>query len=153
MAARQWIGRGMQRYWRLSRGLTMGAQGCVLDGADRVLLVRHSYRPGWHFPGGGVEKQEAVEQALARELLEEVGVSMTKRPVLFGIFAHHPVFPSDHIALYVIREWRQPEPPAPNREIAEHGFFAAEALPANVDRSTAARIVEILEGRQPPEIW
>ena len=153
MAQRPLIARGMQRYWRFSRGLTMGAQGCVIDGERRVLLVRHGYRPGWHFPGGGVELGETAEQALARELAEEAGVIVEGRPKLFGVFANHRLFPGDHVALYVVTNWRQSQPPKPNREIAETGFFGRSALPPNTHPSTLARIDEILEGRQPAELW
>ena len=153
MPAKHIITGGLHRYWRLSRGLTLGAQGCVIDAQNRVLLVRHTYRPGWHFPGGGVEKNETVEAALARELQEEAGILIDGRAKLFGLYSHHPIFPGDHIALYVIRSWRQPVVPRPNREIAEQGFFAAAGLPPGIHPPTVLRIAEILEGRAPAEIW
>ena len=153
MAARTLITRGMQRYWRLSRGLTLGAQGCVLDSGNRVLLIRHTYRPGWHFPGGGVEIGETAETALARELSEEAGILIDGKPKLFGIYSHHDVFPGDHIVLYVLRSWRQPAVPGPNREIAGQAFFSGTDLPPDINPPTAARVKEILEGRAPAPMW
>lgn len=153
MGSKSLIARGLQRYWRLSRGLTMGAQGCVLDQKQNVLLVRHGYRPGWHFPGGGVERRETAEQALARELQEEAGVVIDGRPALFGVYANERLFPGDHILLYVVTNWRQPVPPKPNREIAEVGFFQRSNLPADVHPSTRLRIDEILDGRRPALLW
>ena len=32
-------------WFRVSRGLTLGAQGCVLDASNRVLLIRHTCGP------------------------------------------------------------------------------------------------------------
>ncbi len=143
----------MQRYWRWTRGLTLGAQGVVLTPANKVLLVRHGYRPGWHFPGGGVEMNESVLTALTRELEEEAGVVLTKPPEFFGLYAHIPAYPGDHIALFVVRDWTQARVPEPNREIAEIGFFEPAMLPAGTHASTRARLVEILAGKPKSETW
>ena len=47
------------------KGLTLGVRAQVYDAAGRVLLIRHSYLPGWHFPGGGVEFGETAPEAMA----------------------------------------------------------------------------------------
>jgi ADP-ribose pyrophosphatase YjhB (NUDIX family) len=143
----------LQRYWRHSRGLTLGAQGAVLDNENRVLLIRHTYRPGWHFPGGGVERNETVETALRRELHEEAGIELTGPPDLFGLFANHRLFPNDHIALFVVRAWQQPIVPKPNAEIAEQRMFFWNALPENISPPTRDRILEIVEGRPRSPHW
>ena len=143
----------IQRYWRVSRGLTLGAQGCVLDAGNRILLIRHTYRPGWHFPGGGVEKGETLENALARELDEEAGIRLEGRPKLFGIYANDQAFPGDHIALFVVRSWSQPRILPPNREIAEQNFYSHHQLPRDIHHPTADRIKEVIEGRAPSELW
>jgi 8-oxo-dGTP pyrophosphatase MutT (NUDIX family) len=143
----------LQQSWRLTRGLTLGAQAVVIDDENRVLLVRHTYRPGWHFPGGGVERHETVEAALARELSEEAGVLLTGRPELFGLYANFRAFPSDHVALFVARHWEQPMAPKPNYEIAAHGFFARNALPEDTGRSATRRLREIFEGAPKSLVW
>ena len=55
---------------------TVGAI-CVIERDDgRVLVVRHSYRTGWGFPGGLLEKGEEVQDGACREAIEEVGLAI-----------------------------------------------------------------------------
>ncbi|MGV1013516.1 MAG: NUDIX domain-containing protein [Methyloceanibacter sp.] len=139
--------------WRLRRGLTLGAQGVVIDGQGRVLLVRHSYRPGWWFPGGGVEWGETLEAALARELHEEVGVTLTGAPELHGVFANFSNFPGDHIAVFVVRHWRREATHRAPREIAEQAMFTPKDPPSLTDRGTRKRLAEIFDHAPLSAAW
>jgi len=140
-------------YWRFSRGATLGARALVIDGAGRIFLVKHSYVEGWHLPGGGVETGETVMTALARELAEEGNIHLIGQPVLHGVFFNSRVSRRDHVALYIVRDFRQDAEPQPNREIVAHGFFALDALPADTGRATRARIAEVFAGAPISELW
>ena len=140
-------------YWRFARGMTLGVRGVVLDGDNRAFLVKHSYVPGWHLPGGGVEVGETFRDALRRELLEEGRIEVSGEPVLHGVFLNSHVSPRDHVAVYVIRHFRQDRLPEANREIVACGFFDGAALPAETTPGTRLRIAEVLENRPPPPTW
>jgi 8-oxo-dGTP pyrophosphatase MutT (NUDIX family) len=147
------IRRLMHFYWRFSRAATLGARAMVIDGQGRVFLVKHSYVEGWHLPGGGVETGETFLTALTRELAEEGNIVMTAPPKLHGIFFNNRTSRRDHVALYIVRDFRQDSAPQPNYEIIEHGFFAPAALPDGTTRATRARLAEVLDGVAVSEVW
>ncbi len=140
-------------YWRFARGMTLGVRAVVVDGDDRVFLVRHSYVSGWHLPGGGVETGETFLDALSRELIEEGRIQLTGEPALHGVFFNGHVSRRDHVAVYIVRQFAQDRLPEPNREIVACGFFKADALPADTTEGTRQRIGEVLAGQARIATW
>ena len=57
---------------------TVTAAGIIVDEKGRVLLLKHRFRPGggWGLPGGFLEANEQPEEAIRRELREEVGLEL-----------------------------------------------------------------------------
>jgi ADP-ribose pyrophosphatase YjhB (NUDIX family) len=145
--------RVMHLYWRFARAMTLGVRALVVDESGRIFLVKHSYVSGWHLPGGGVEAGETLTQALARELREEGNIELTEAPQLHALFFNDRDSRRDHVALYVVRGFRQAAAPVPDREIMAHGFFAVDALPNDTTAATRARIIEVLGGAPVSERW
>ena len=145
--------RVLHAYWRFARAMTLGVRALVIDEEGRVFLVKHSYVSGWHLPGGGVEAGETISEALARELQEEGNIEMTAPPQLHGLFFNDRDSRRDHVALFIVRAFRQLAAPVPGREIVGHGFFALDALPNDTTAATRARIIEVLGGAPVSERW
>ena len=140
-------------YWWIARGMTLGVRAVVLDGTNKVFLVKHSYVSGWHLPGGGVEVGESFLQAMQRELMEEGRIECLGEPALHGLFFNSHVSRRDHVAVYIVRQFRQDRLPEPNHEIIACGFFAADALPAQTTQGTRLRISEVIEGKARIATW
>ena len=134
------------------RGLTLGVRGLVIDAEGRVLLIEHTYIHGWHMPGGGVERGETAEQALARELVEEAGVKLTGTPRLVSLHNNDRNFPGDHVLLYLCKAW-EPCPATSRGEIHQVGWFSLDALPEGTTASTRARLREALAEEASDPMW
>ena len=80
------------------------AVGILTDAAGAILLARrpdHAHQGGlWEFPGGKVEAGETVARALARELREELGITVQAAEPLLQV---HHAYPDKAVLLDV---WR-----------------------------------------------
>ncbi|GAA3155853.1 NUDIX hydrolase [Streptomyces rameus] len=72
---------------------TLAAGVLLFDEHDRVLLVDPTYKPGWEFPGGVVERGEAPARAGMREVAEETGIRLREVPRLLVVDWERPVPP------------------------------------------------------------
>ena len=142
----------IQPLHRQRRGMTLGTRTAVFSEDGGIMLVRHRYTAGWHFPGGGVERGESLEIAALREIREEAGVEAKGSLRLHGIFLNDRSFPGDHVACFVLQDFALVPRPA-SLEIEAAQFFPLEALPEDITGGTRRRIEEITGGRPPEAEW
>jgi len=65
-----------QFYWFVFRPKTRGVK-CIIQWEDKILFVHLTYANLiWTVPGGGVNKNESFEEAVRREVKEEVGITL-----------------------------------------------------------------------------
>ncbi|OCP17299.1 MULTISPECIES: NUDIX domain-containing protein [unclassified Ensifer] len=154
---RRWYLRVLMRlahgYYALSRGMTIGVRAACFDGEGRVFLVRHSYLPGWHLPGGGLDRDETALEGLLRELREEGNLETTIPPTLVQVYYNRRTSRRDHVVFYRCDGVRQTLPKEPDLEIAASGFFALDALPDDATPATRRRLAELAGGTAFDTYW
>lgn len=148
------LGRLAKLWWRMRRPRTLGVRAIILDPADRIALVRHTYLEHWYIPGGGVKKREGFAAGLARELREEVSIIEFAIERVLGIYHSRNEAKDDHVVVYVVRV---ADPTALAKadpiEIEAAEWFALDALPDDVSPATLRRIEEYRSGEVGGETW
>ncbi|GGP18569.1 phosphohydrolase [Nonomuraea glycinis] len=80
------------------------ASGCVFDRSGRLLVARHGDVGLWAVPGGGIDPDERPQDAVVRELREELGIEVEARG-LIGVYGgpeFRTLYPNGHEVSYVI---------------------------------------------------
>lgn len=136
------------------RPMTLGVRALIHDRAKgTVFLIRHTYVPGWHLPGGGVERDETAVAALEREVREECAIALTAPAELKSVHFNRQSSPRDHVLLYLVGDYQVIAEKRPDREIAEAGFFPIDRLPEKTTPATKRRIAEIFDGAKVSSYW
>ena len=144
MKALRWVRDATFRLFMTVRAIwsptAMGVAGAVYDDQGRILLVRHSYNPGWRLPGGGVDRGEPPQDAILRELAEEVGLTGGVAE-FFGLYVRKAGWVTAVIALYRIQgaqvNFR------PNLEIKEICYADPRTPPEGCTPAARKRLKEL----------
>lgn len=104
------------------RPIVIVAACVLLDKEGAVLIAKRPMgRPLaglWEFPGGKVEAEEEPEEALIRELHEELGIDIAKSDLVPLTFASH-AYPDFHLLMpvFLCRHWRGRVAPQEGQEL------------------------------------
>jgi ADP-ribose pyrophosphatase YjhB (NUDIX family) len=117
----------------------------VIDDAGRILLVQRADNAQWALPGGALEVGETPAQGVVREALEETGVA-SEAVALVGVFdsrlcgtlSRHQLY--QFVFLCRPLAGRPPGPASHAHEVLGTGWFAEDALPADIDPGHVTRI-------------
>jgi 8-oxo-dGTP diphosphatase len=122
------------------------AAAIIRDARKFLLTLRGGGRHGagfWEFPGGKIEQGESVPEALAREVLEELGIVIDVGP-LFRTIAHR--YDDRRVELEVHEaEWVSGDPQA--LDVAGFGWVLPEEMPGLPILPADLPVVEALRAR------
>lgn len=115
--------------WLSQTTFTVGVSAIVVNDRDEILLLRHRFREthDWELPGGFLERDESLDAALQRELVEETGLSVEVLSLLST-----DVSRSRHLDICYLARVTAGQLQIDEEEILEAAYFAYEHLPENV---------------------
>lgn len=74
---------------------TINVVAAIILDNDKILATQRAegqFKDGWEFPGGKIEKDESCEEALIREIKEELNVDIIVKEYLCDIEYDYPNF-------------------------------------------------------------
>lgn len=138
-----------RRYWRWRGKPLYGVMVLAHAPGGDLILVRHTYSPGWSLPGGGRSRREDPVAAALRELREEVGATRWKsahrltvvEDRYHGLPAFLDLVRVEEVEFAFARNW----------EIEQVATFPVDRLPPDVTPWSRRLIALEKEGRANPE--
>lgn len=116
----------------------------LIERGGEYLMARRRDIGFWNLPGGGLEAGEAVEEGLAREVMEEIGITI--RVVrLVGVYSKPQ---KNEIVLTFLCKLATDDEPGTSDEVSEVGWFAPERLPADTLPKHRQRVTDAALGQR-----
>ena len=141
--APRWVRRGGVLLAESRFTATTGA--VIIDDRSRVLLLQHRFRPGsgWGIPGGFIQSREQPEEAIRRELREEIDLEIEDLELAFvrTLKKYHQIE-----IIFRCRSHGEFQPKG--LEINRAEWFELDSLPAGLSRDQRDLIERALNRRR-----
>jgi ADP-ribose pyrophosphatase YjhB (NUDIX family) len=116
----------------------------IVEQEGRYLLAHRADIPWWNLPGGGLEYGETLQDGLARELREEIGVDV-EIARLVGVYSKPQK--REVVCTFLCHLAVGSPPPGASEEVSEVAWFLPEAFPTNLLPKHRARLEDALLAR------
>ena len=117
----------------------------VIEHEGRYLLARRRDIGWWNLPGGGLEYGETVDEGMAREVMEEVGLTVTMERVV-GIYSKPRK--NEVVITFLCHPTSDAGKPKTTEEVSEVRWFTPNALPDKFLPKHRQRLEDALLGRR-----
>ncbi|MER8155846.1 NUDIX domain-containing protein [Streptomyces sp. NPDC094472] len=126
----------------------MSVAGVIVDDAGRALLIKRRDNGKWEPPGGVLEREETIPDALQREVLEETGIKIALPATLTGVYKNM----TGLIVSMVFRCKALDGTPTTGAETRALRWATREEVTELADEAYAIRVLDALDNTSPPAI-
>ncbi|WNF01628.1 NUDIX domain-containing protein [Streptomyces luomodiensis] len=126
----------------------MSVAGVIVDDAGRALLIKRRDNGKWEPPGGVLEREETIPDALQREVLEETGIKIALPATLTGIYKNM----TGLIVSLVFRCEALDGTPTTGAETRALRWATRDEITELADEAYAIRVLDALDNTSPPAV-
>ncbi|WP_030836288.1 NUDIX hydrolase [Streptomyces hygroscopicus] len=126
----------------------MSVAGVIVDDAGRALLIKRRDNGKWEPPGGVLEREETIPDALQREVLEETGIKIALPATLTGVYKNM----TGLIVSMVFRCEAIDGTPTTGAETRALRWATRDEITELSDEAYAIRVLDALDNTSPPAI-
>ncbi|MFI5758156.1 NUDIX hydrolase [Streptomyces sp. NPDC051569] len=126
----------------------MSVAGVIVDDHGRALLIKRRDNGHWEPPGGVVEADETLPDALQREVLEETGIKIALPAALTGVYKNM----TGLIVSLVFRCQAVDGRPTTGDETKALRWVTRDEVAELADEAFAIRVLDALDAASPPAV-
>ncbi|MFB7594204.1 NUDIX hydrolase [Streptomyces sp. NPDC056160] len=126
----------------------MSVAGVVVDAQGRALLIQRRDNGKWEPPGGVLEREETIPEALQREVLEETGIKIALPATLTGVYKNM----TGLIVSLVFRCEAAEGAPTTGDETRALRWVTSKEVTDLADEAYAIRVLDALDAMTPPAV-
>lgn len=127
---------------------SVSVAGVIVDDAGRALLIKRRDNGKWEPPGGVLEREETIPDALQREVLEETGIKIALPATLTGIYKNM----TGLIVSLVFRCEALDGTPTTGAETRALRWATRDEITELADEAYAIRVLDALDNTSPPAV-